>query len=374
MNDEPKTPGKPVLLTVSGNIPNDLHAAISSGDRPRADYLEMSKAFDADLLDYASADARRGRFGRLLTRIVGRNVALAWSVFSLRKQYQVVVTDGEQVGLPLAAFMRLFGRRPRFRHMMIVHIMSFRKKELPFRLLRLGGRIDELIVYCSAQEEFVVRRLGVPAEHVTSSRFMVDTAFFDPHRVTPVDRSPMICSAGLEFRDYPTMIEAVRGLDVRVVLAAASPWSTRRSELDAMNLPPNVEVVQLDLHQLRQLYADASIVVVPLRETDFQAGVTTLLEAMAMAKAIVCSRTTGQTDVVVDDETGLYVPVGDVGAMRAVIARLLAEPETAQRLGTAARAWVVANADIDVYVAQLAERVDILRGRVESASSQAESS
>ena len=38
--------------------------------------------------------------------------------------------------------------------------------------------------------------------------------------------------------------------------------------------------------------------VMPLIETDFQAGVTTLLEAMAMAKPIVCTKNTGQTDVI----------------------------------------------------------------------------
>ncbi len=362
MTEAPVKRVKRVLLTVSGTIPTDLHGGIAAGRRPRADYLEMAKAFDADLLDYAGANARRGRFGRLLARALGSNVALAWSAFSLRKQYEVVVTDGEQVGLPLAAFTRLTFRRPRFRHMMIVHILSVRKKERLFRLLRLGRRIDELIVYCTAQQHFVVGRLGFPAEHVTLSRFMVDTAFFDADRVVPVDGPPLICSAGLEFRDYPTMIEAVRGLDVHVVLAAASPWSKRQSELEAMNVPANVEVVQLDLHQLRQLYGDASIVVMPLRETDFQAGVTTLLEAMSMSKAIICSRTTGQTDVVIDDETGIYVPVGDAAALREAIVRLLADPVSARRLGAAARQWVTSAADIDVYVRQLAGRVDMLRG------------
>ena len=47
----------------------------------------------------------------------------------------------------------------------------------------------------------------------------------------------MICTAGLEFRDYPTLIEAVRGLDARVVIAAASPWS-KRADATAERRPP----------------------------------------------------------------------------------------------------------------------------------------
>ena len=50
----------------------------------------------------------------------------------------------------------------------------------------------------------------------------------------------MICSAGLEWRDYPTLIEAVTGMDVEVRLAAASPWSKHRNETENRDLPPNV--------------------------------------------------------------------------------------------------------------------------------------
>lgn len=167
----------------------------------------------------------------------------------------------------------------------------------------------------------------------------------------------MICSAGLEFRDYPTLVEAVRDLDVEVVLAAASPWSKRKSELDGLELPPNVRVVRLDQHQLRQLYADASAVVLPLHEIDFQAGVTTLLEAMSMAKPIICSMTTGQTDIVADGSTGRYVPVGDAQALRSAIIAMLADPAAAARYGASARRWAVEFADIDVYVHDLGKRV-----------------
>jgi glycosyltransferase involved in cell wall biosynthesis len=187
---------------------------------------------------------------------------------------------------------------------------------------------------------------------------MVDTAFFSPD-VTPTPRSrPLVCAAGLEFRDYATMLEAVRGIDADVVLAAASPWSKRRSGLDDAELPANVEVVRLDLHALRQLYADAAVVVMPLVDVDFQAGVTTILEAMSMAKPVVCTRTAGQTDVIVDGVTGVYVAPGDPAALRAAITRLLDDPSTGDALGRAAREWVVEHADVSVYATLLAGVVD----------------
>lgn len=345
-----------VLLTVSGVIPDDLADAVSAGSRPRVDYLEMASAFNADLLDHAEALRRLGRSGRFVQRILGKNVVLGWSCYKVRRSYDVIITDGEQVGLPYAAFTMLSRRRAS--HLMIVHILSVPKKVLLFRMLRLRRRIDEMIVYSSAQRDFAVGSLGVPASQVTLVPFMVDTEFFAPGTAGATEGVRLVCSAGLEFRDYPTLVEAVRGLDVRVILAAASPWSKRRSELDDVALPSNVEVVRLDLHQLRDLYSEASLVVMPLREVDFQAGVTTLLESMSMAKPIICTRTTGQTDVILDGVTGRYVPVGDVAALRATVLELLDNPAEAAGFGAAARAWVVEHADIMVYVSLLRARVE----------------
>jgi len=354
-----------VLLTVSGTIPDDLAEAVATGRRPRVDYIEMARAFGADLVDYAEATRRAGWVGRLIERSVGRNVALAWCCYRQRREYDIVVTDGEQVGIPLAAMLMLTGRcRPR--HLMIVHILSVRKKVLPFRLLQLRRRIDELIVYSSAQRDFAIGTLGVPADRMTLVPFMVDTEFFSPQPMPLGDGLPLVCSAGLEFRDYGTMVEAVRNLDVRAVLAAASPWSKRKSQLDEMTLPAHIEVVRLDLHQLRQLYAEASVVVMPLHEVDFQAGVTTLLEAMSMGKPIVCTRTTGQTDVVTDGVTGIYVPVGDAASMSAALNDLLTDASRAEAYGAAARRWVVEHADIAVYVELLRRRIDHHRSSVGS--------
>jgi glycosyltransferase involved in cell wall biosynthesis len=98
---------------------------------------------------------------------------------------------------------------------------------------------------------------------------------------------------------------------------------------------------------------------VPLDDTDFQAGVTTILEAMAMGKPVIVTHTLGQTDVVEDrrsitrgttprsrrssllrnlaesaglmlDPTGFYVPPSDPEALRRAVVYLLDHP--AERL------------------------------------------
>jgi glycosyltransferase involved in cell wall biosynthesis len=95
------------------------------------------------------------------------------------------------------------------------------------------------------------------------------------------------------------------------------------------------------------------VAVVPLVETDFQAGVTTLLEAMAMGRAVVVTRTAGQSDVAVDGVTALTVPPGDVPAMRRAIERLLGSAAERSRLGAAARRAVESGFTVEAYAAAL---------------------
>jgi glycosyltransferase involved in cell wall biosynthesis len=109
-----------------------------------------------------------------------------------------------------------------------------------------------------------------------------------------------------------------------------------------------------DLFELRDLYARAALVVVPLQETDFQAGITTILEGMAMGRPVVCTRTAGQTDTIVDGETGRYVPPADPRALREAIVQLLDDPTEAARLGAAGQRWVRANAAVDGYATDIA--------------------
>ena len=60
-------------------------------------------------------------------------------------------------------------------------------------------------------------------------------------------------------------------------------------------------------------------------------------EAMAHGRPVVASAVGGLLDLVVDEETGLLVPPGDVGALREALRRLLADEELRARLGANAR-------------------------------------
>jgi glycosyltransferase involved in cell wall biosynthesis len=88
---------------------------------------------------------------------------------------------------------------------------------------------------------------------------------------------------------------------------------------------------------------------------NFQAGVTAILECLAMGKAVICSRVPGQTDVVVEGENGRYVPAGDQSTLATEIRRLLSRPDETVRLGANGRKLVERQMNLDIYVQKLTD-------------------
>jgi len=81
-----------------------------------------------------------------------------------------------------------------------------------------------------------------------------------------------------------------------------------------------------------------------------------LLEGMSLGKPAVTSRIGGIPELVLDGETGIIVPPGDVRALAAAILRLLQDPAKAERLGRNARRRYEAGYTSDV----MARRIESL--------------
>jgi len=346
------------VLLIPSVAKTELRGAIAADQHPRMDYDALAEALSAgadervELLDYAAVDRERHPLVRAAHRLAGRDAALAALGFVKGRQCDAIFTNGENVGIPLALLLKATSHRAR--HVTIGHRLSAGKKRAFFRGLQVHRQMDRIFVYATTQHEHARRRLGIPAGKLARIAFHADDRFYRPCPTVPVDEN-QICSAGLEWRDYPTLIEAVADLpDLKVRLAAASPWSKHRDETAGRILPSNVDARRYDYQALRDLYARSAFVVVPLYENDFQAGVTTILEAMAMGKAIIATRTTGQSDVIVSGENGILVAAGDARALQHAVLRLRDDRPLRERLGRNARCWVEENGTLGGWVQQIA--------------------
>ena len=300
--------------------------------------------------------------GRAIARATNWYVAAAILAFLRRREFDLVWCMSEQEGSLLALLFK--ATRTPTALMMVSVVPTSRPMWFMLRVLRVHTHITQLFLTSTFVLDTLRSSWGVPKERLSLLPYQVDVDFFS-ERWTAVEapETPYILEVGRESRDYETLVSAVRGLPVDLVIAADSHWAARQTDKWRHALPPNVSVTSKDYPGLRDLYAGCAFVVVPLCETDVQNGITAIQEAMAMGKAVVVSRTRGQGDLVADDQviqqqwhrslddrllrallrperaelhgpTGIYVEPGNIASIRAsAIERLLEDRKLADELG-----------------------------------------
>ena len=364
-------PGQPGVVELS--LDSD------AGRLPRKDYVEIWRRYGVEIIDSTYLARRGSPLSRAVARVAGVDLGQLCEAVLGGGRYDSLWTWNESVGLPLALFNKVTGRKQDL--VTVAAWLSRPKKAVFLRPLGAHSAIRAVVTGSRAQLDIAAGRLGVPCTKLHYAPWPVDERFW---RTQGAAVEPMICAVGWEARDYTTLLRAARRLPVDVCLAVGShvlSWNGNRggaaregrSRLQALRgthgyehyrswmrhvaeegLPTNVSLVeQLAPPELRDLYDRARFVVVPLHDVDSDCGITAIIEAMAMAKAVIVTRTRGQIDVLEDGVHGIYVPPYAPGAMEAAINRLLADPDEAATMGRAGRRLVESRHALDTYVDQL---------------------
>jgi len=228
-------------------------------------------------------------------------------------------------------------------------------------MLAFAESLQAIVTWSSVQRRYAIERLGIPAEKLYLVKHFVDQVFWNP-----LERDEdMICGVGAEMRDYPTLLEALRGTHLRCHIAADHVRVDRlgiarriATEQFSRLAGENVTIGRRTTIELRELYARSRFVVVPLRYSDTDNGITVILEAMAMGKPVICSRTRGQVDAIQDGVTGIFVPVGDAKALRAAMLELWNDPQRTREMGRAARAYVEKHHRLEKFCSDVKSAVE----------------
>ncbi|MEV7604332.1 glycosyltransferase family 4 protein [Paenarthrobacter sp. NPDC089322] len=306
-----------------------------SGAGPRS--LLFEETLNCDVLDENALEQVTGLRSRLYKRLPSF-AAQALEATRLSPSYDVVITWSERHSVALAALFAIL--RVKTPHLALMFWLSKPAVRWPLKFVRAG--IDRIVTWSSIQQGVAVNHIGFKPEDVVLVRHPVDLQFFAPKP----SRHSIIFSAGSTQRDFPTFAKAVADLDVPVRIAASLVVALNGYKIITTDVreetgwPRNCEVRSHSPLELRESYAAAKVVVVPLLPTDIDAGVNVILEAMAMGRPVVASRTAGQVDVIKDSVNGVFVPPGDATALKECIASLLADPESAEEMGRRGRAYV----------------------------------
>lgn len=322
------------------------------GKLPR--FTFFAEMLNSDMLD-RSFLARVPRWRKVFYKFMPELFAQVLEAVIVRKRYDAIVSWGEKHGIALAGALKLL--RIRYPHIGLFSWISPPKTSIALKLVK--SHFDRIVLWISAQREFAVNQLGFSPAKIVTARYFVDHLFWQALLAVSSD---MICSAGREMRDYRTLVTALEGTGIRCHIASLVVEGKNDSWIkdfrDPSKLPPKITVGSKDCVSLRELYARSRFVVMPLLESDTEQGTTVMLEAMAMSRAVICSRTKGQRDIIEEGVNGLFVPVGDPVALREAILFLWNNPGEAERLGREGRRFVETHHTIEQFMSTIRMAVE----------------
>lgn len=343
--EESKVPAKRYLL-VTADTEKILERLSREGEYPRQDFSELARVLNAEVISYSHLEQSSSIVIRLIRRFFGFPAALA--LLGFKQKAAFYFTTAENIGMILAFLLKF---RSHVTHVMIGHRISAAKKRPFFRFFRLFNRIDSLICYSESQAAFAKNELHIPASKVHRIDFQVDENFFT---LGAPGRNSGILSVGRELRDYPTLFKAVEGLNIPVTVVASSPWSRRKDQTRNRPVPENVTLrTGLTYLELRDMYRHAALVVVPLMDVDSPAGVTSILEAQAVARPVIVSHSPGIIDSIRPGETAVTVSCEQPDELKKAILWAMEHREETEEIGKRARQDVLEGKTLDHFLARI---------------------
>jgi glycosyltransferase involved in cell wall biosynthesis len=365
MTNETNKQNNKIALLLGGYLSPERRESALTCEKPRIDVMEMEIEFGGKLLDYGWLEQRAKNEPLTWLLLQMARKLGHWSEFLVLRavwtirQFNIVYATGEDVGVPAAILMRLFRiRRPQI----IMRTEQPVYGSTPFRrfistsMLRFAiPRIKTILCRTEAHASFLREKFHLTPERAffhpesTDTQYFSETASSSPTEVLDSLSGSYIVSAGLEMRDYETLISAARNLPVTVIIGAGSPWAKVRYDTQ-VDLPENVIVRSFSQPEMRELYRSAALVVLAIKPTTRACGMNVILEAWAMQRPVIASRTEGLVSYIEDRQTGYFVTPGDVDELRQTIQFLLNNKAEAQRIGQNGQNKVQTDFSIEHYI------------------------
>lgn len=265
---------------------------------------------------------------------------------------RVVVATTDNTGLPAARLKA----RGRLRVPLVYVSVGLPERiesaaaKSPARAARYRKRlasVDRFLAYGYAEAEWLRQWLGNP-EKVRFLPFGVDTEKWRPE--DGVQETTDVLSVGSDpKRDFGLLVEYARqrpGVGVCLVVG-------RDGAAGLGPLPPNVEVrVQVPVEEVKNAIARARVVVLPVKENTYSGATTTLLQCLAMGKAVAVSRV-GAIRAGYGFEDGVnlrWMEPGSAESLACAVDSLMADAAVRRRIGAAARRHVEENLNWERYV------------------------
>jgi len=256
------------------------------------------------------------------------DLSWSWRLFRQSRSYRSVVTGYERFAI-VFAFLQLLLRRRKVPHAMVYTHWNAPQSPLA-RLLRaceyrlLSRSVSRIVVQSFRQRDLYCTVWKIPAARLAYLPYYA-TLTVD----SPTVQGDYVFAGGDYTRDYACLIEAVRGLPYRVVIAARL-----RVYFENLQIPGNVEIVTVGHEEFCRLMAGARVVVVPLKGGLLHSGgQQTYLNAMSLGKPVIVADDCGADEYIQSGVDGIVLPPGAPAELREAIRTLYQDRELAETMG-----------------------------------------
>lgn len=269
----------------------------------------------------------------------------AWRVLTCREHIDAVYATHYK-GLELLILLRAIGifRKPIvvWHHQPIVTPKS--------KLREWGGRLfyrgmDRLIFFSQKLVDDSLHSPKANPKRMVVGHWGADLDFYDRMRNQEKDARFVFIATGKEQRDQHTLIEAFNrtGLPLKLYIGINPDPTVPNPNLDAVRSykpAANIEVREicgLLPYEIALDVAKAQCVAICCKHTRYTAGLTTVVEALALGLPMVCSRNP-QIPIDFDrEDCGISVEYGDVEGWQRATSYLASHPDEARRMGERGR-------------------------------------
>lgn len=257
-------------------------------------------------------------------------------------QYDLVISHGMQSGIVLAIIRRIFGKG-KYKHLIfdIGAFNSARESGQSLKLMQFASKsIDYVVYHTQSQIEYYKKCHPWLVDKSTFIPFGTDYDFFTreipDHIYKCLDVKDYILCVGYNKRDWSTLVEAYSKIKTDVKLVMLGHVDDKISDIDSrIIMLPKVSV-----EELRCWIKDALFCVLPLEYMNYSFGQMTLLQQMAMGKAVICADVPSiqAYKVPYDNPENIVVyKAGDSEDLRQKITNLLSEVDLMIEIATNAQ-------------------------------------
>lgn len=219
---------------------------------------------------------------------------------------------------------------------------SLQNKAFYFLSQKLIKRADRLRVLTKRQRDFLNKNLAIKKEKISIAPTLVDIDFFKGRKVYKDEvKQGIFVGRFVGEKNLSSLVKALRSViskyqNFRFLIVGSGELEAKIKNLvKKLSLSKNVLFLgNRPREEVKKLIKESDFLVLP----SFSEGYGKVcVESMAFGTPVIMSKTGCASELVINNKTGLVIPISDQKALERAINRFIQNPQSVKKLGIAGR-------------------------------------